>query len=407
MNRIILSLLFCVAAWAQSLTSVTPAGNWSGTSGTFTFTFTNPPSPTTYFLFSFAPQGTAYSPGYIPAGTCTMTVWWSPTQTAVALAPVGSSIWYDNVGQIVGLESGGWYSSYSAPNGNGNCTIHSYADGSGWQYGAGNTLQFTIKVDFADSFSGPKVLYSGYRNCCEGHSWNDPAGGPFWIGPLLNSDNSVQIFTAGSLYNSFNIGPVSLPGSDGDDYAPSCSFINTTLGPRQNQNAYFVVGDTYNFRLTGPPGGSVVVTRTQNGAAASTLNLTLDSNGALNILGGVVQQNETGGWTEDWSIAGYHTPLLRFTVDPTGPQSTISSPMPGTLLPASTATFNWTAGVNAGSYALYVGTSPGAGNLFVQYYSPGTTSQVVSGLPSGIIYVRLWTYISGSWSLLDYTYYRI
>ncbi len=168
-----------------------------------------------------------------------------------------------------------------------------------------------------------------------------------------------------------------------------------------------MVGDTYDFRLTGPPNAPVVVTRTQNGAAASSLSLTLDSTGALNILGGVVQQNESGVWTEDWAIAGYHTPLLRFVVDPTGPQASMISPMPGTLLPSSTATFNWTPGVNAGSYALYLGTSPGAGNLFVQYYSPGQITQTVSGLPTGTVYARLWTYIAGSWSLLDYTYYRI
>ncbi|MEX0409849.1 hypothetical protein ABGN05_30030, partial [Aquibium sp. LZ166] len=56
-------------------------------------------------------------------------------------------------------------------------------------------------------------------------------------------------------------------------------------------------------------------------------------------------------------------------------------------------------------YWLYVG-STGVGSYNIYQASQGTsTSKTVSGLPSsGTIYVRLWSYISGSWQWNDYTY---
>ena len=87
-----------------------------------------------------------------------------------------------------------------------------------------------------------------------------------------------------------------------------------------------------------------------------------------------------------------------------GTKAVMTSPTPGSTL-GSSATFIWTTGSGVSQYWLYVG-STGVGSYNIYQASQGTsTSKTVSGLPSsGTIYVRLWSYISGSWQWNDYTY---
>jgi uncharacterized protein YkwD len=83
----------------------------------------------------------------------------------------------------------------------------------------------------------------------------------------------------------------------------------------------------------------------------------------------------------------------------------ITSPIPGSTLPGATATFSWSAGSNALEYWLYVGTSPGTGNLLNRSMGLGR-SVTVTGLPTDgrMIYVRLWTRFAGGWQYTDYSY---
>jgi hypothetical protein len=86
-----------------------------------------------------------------------------------------------------------------------------------------------------------------------------------------------------------------------------------------------------------------------------------------------------------------------------GSKAVMTSPANGSTLTSTTQTFVWT-NVGASQYWLYLGTSPGASNIYNQ--STGTaTSRTVSGLPSNgsMIYARLWTY-SGGWQYNDYSY---
>ncbi len=83
----------------------------------------------------------------------------------------------------------------------------------------------------------------------------------------------------------------------------------------------------------------------------------------------------------------------------------LTSPPPGSTLPGSTVTFQWTAGSGAQEYWLWVGTTPGGYNLYTA--SQGLNRSVtISGLPTnGVpIYVRLWTKLNGSWQYNDYQY---
>jgi glucose/arabinose dehydrogenase len=81
------------------------------------------------------------------------------------------------------------------------------------------------------------------------------------------------------------------------------------------------------------------------------------------------------------------------------------SPAPGSTLASSTATFSWTAGTGVSSYGLQVGTTPG-GNQIVSGIQYSTTSATISGLPTNgsLLYVRLWSLMSGTWQSNDYTY---
>jgi hypothetical protein len=85
----------------------------------------------------------------------------------------------------------------------------------------------------------------------------------------------------------------------------------------------------------------------------------------------------------------------------------VTTPMPGSTLTSSTVTFDWTAG-SPGPYSYWmdVGNTAGGNN----YYSSGNlgnvTTTTVSGLPTdgSMIYVTLYTLISGSWVGNAYTY---
>ena len=80
----------------------------------------------------------------------------------------------------------------------------------------------------------------------------------------------------------------------------------------------------------------------------------------------------------------------------------ITSPAPESTLDGSTATFAWSEGSQVEDYFLYLGTTPGANDLYGQ--SQGLTLEVtVSGLPvdGSIIYIRLWSLLPTGWLFTD------
>ncbi len=89
----------------------------------------------------------------------------------------------------------------------------------------------------------------------------------------------------------------------------------------------------------------------------------------------------------------------------TGTTATMTSPTPGSRFTGTTVTFSWSAATNAAEYFLYLGTTPGANNMFGQ--SMGLNRSVtLNGLPSNgsAVYVRLWTRVGSTWAYNDYTY---
>jgi hypothetical protein len=80
----------------------------------------------------------------------------------------------------------------------------------------------------------------------------------------------------------------------------------------------------------------------------------------------------------------------------------ITQPEPGSTLEGSTATFAWSEGSQVEQYFLYLGTTPGANDLYGQ--PQGLNLEVtVSGLPvdGSIIYIRMWSLLPTGWSFVD------
>jgi hypothetical protein len=69
------------------------------------------------------------------------------------------------------------------------------------------------------------------------------------------------------------------------------------------------------------------------------------------------------------------------------------------------ATFSWTAGTGVTERYFMVGTTRGGSEIYAGYQG-AALSRTVFTMPNGgiTIYVRLMSYIEGSWVVKDYTY---
>jgi hypothetical protein len=84
----------------------------------------------------------------------------------------------------------------------------------------------------------------------------------------------------------------------------------------------------------------------------------------------------------------------------------MSTPAPSSTLTGTSTTFTWTAGTGVTQYSLHVGTTGVGSTNIATSGSLTTTSYTVSGIPAtgGLLYVRLYSLISGAWQYTDYTY---
>lgn len=84
-------------------------------------------------------------------------------------------------------------------------------------------------------------------------------------------------------------------------------------------------------------------------------------------------------------------------------KAAMTLPPYGSTIYGGSATFAWTTPAGAQEYFLYVGTSPGANNLYGR--SQGLNTAVTLTIAArGPIYVRLWTRSASGWQYNDYQY---
>jgi hypothetical protein len=109
-----------------------------------------------------------------------------------------------------------------------------------------------------------------------------------------------------------------------------------------------------------------------------------------------------------WSQIGGAWQFNDYIYTATGAAASASmlTPPPGTSLGSSSVTFNWTPGSGATAYWLDVNAScAGCGGGIFGKNVGLATSQTVTGIPlTGVVHVRLWTEVAGTWRHNDYSY---
>lgn len=112
-------------------------------------------------------------------------------------------------------------------------------------------------------------------------------------------------------------------------------------------------------------------------------------------------------WTRfssGWQYTDYSYRAATAT-DSASAKASLSSPTPGSFLPALNAAFSWTQASGGLEYFLYIGTSQGSNNRYGQ--SQGTNASVTIGqlsAYSGTAWIRLWTRTASGWTYADYSF---
>ena len=169
-----------------------------------------------------------------------------------------------------------------------------------------------------------------------------------------------------------------------------------------------LTGTSVNF--TWSPGGGVTnylfnLGTTASGVGAKSIYSGSSTTATSLTIGGLPTNGETLYVTLYSQIAGVFQPTV-CTFYATG-QAVLTSPAPGSKLGAS-ATFVWTPGTGITKYWFNLGTA-NAGVDTKNIYSGGpttATSLTVSGIPQfgETLYATLYSYISGAWQPIVYTY---
>jgi len=190
----------------------------------------------------------------------------------------------------------------------------------------------------------------------------------------------------------------------------NASFSTTQGGIYSPAPGTTLPGNSATFQWFGPPGTTafwIDVGSTQGGnnyyqsGSLPTTTLSATING-LPTDGSTVYVTfwvlVNGSWT--------NTQYTYTAFNGSNAKGVITSPTPGSTLPGSSVTFNWTAGTGATAYWLDVGSTPGGNN----YYQSGNLGNVftttVNGLPTNgsPVYVTLYSYAGGQWLSNQYTY---
>ena len=157
----------------------------------------------------------------------------------------------------------------------------------------------------------------------------------------------------------------------------------------------------YEFRLgTTAPGSSNVYNSAETATTALTTGVVsnIPTTGAK--LYARLYSKINGAWQyNDYTYTEFGTPV----------PAALTSPMLGSTLTGSSATFTWSAGVNVTLYEFRLGTTgPRSTNLYNS--AEASTTALTSGLISNIpttgakLYARLYSKINGAWQYNDYTY---
>jgi beta-glucanase (GH16 family) len=80
------------------------------------------------------------------------------------------------------------------------------------------------------------------------------------------------------------------------------------------------------------------------------------------------------------------------------------SPANGSTNGGASVSFTWSSGTNVTAYALWVGSAPGAHDMHALALGTNLSQTLVLPAVDGLVYVRLWSLIDGTWQGADYSY---
>ena len=328
--------------------------------------------------------------------------------------------WLD-VGTAPGF--GDLYGGYQAPGTS--CKTVANVPGNGatiyvkiWSYIDG-TLQFTAQSSV--SYTSPLRGFSPpdgtiFTTSTVTFSWAPVAGAEYYwldVGPWQGNGSIFGGVVYGTVKNVSNIPPAGIPiwarlwafyggglHLQGDHLYTACNGCVSTLTTPASVAG---LGNTVQFCWTPTAGadhywldvGTVLTEGNVYGADQGTA--TCRTVAGVPTSGVVYVQLWTHIGT-DW------LPPMRYSYLGINSIAQMVSPAPGSALP-SFVKFTWSAAAGVTGYWLDVGTIQGQGNVYAAYQGTATT-QTVSGIPSGKIWVRLWTYFGGIAVPRDFQYTR-
>ena len=257
--------------------------------------------------------------------------------------------------------------------------------------------------------------------------WWGPVGTTaFWldIGSSVGGNNYYQ---SGSLPTTTLAATVSTLPTDGSTvYVRLYSLVNNAWQPLDFTYTAFNANNAKGVITSPAPGstltGSSVPFTWSAGTGATAYwidagsspggNQYFQSGNLGNVLTTTVSGLPTNGGTVYVTLYSYaggqwlNNQYTYIAFNTAGAQGVITSPAPGSTLPGTSVTFNWSPGAGASAYWLDVGSSPGGNQYFQSGNLGNVTSETVNGLPSNgsTVYVTLYSLVGGQWLNNQYMY---
>jgi sugar lactone lactonase YvrE len=261
-------------------------------------------------------------------------------------------------------------------------------------YGGGDSSSFV----FGNSCGASLAV--GANCSIQGH-FAPTTGGPLMSSLVItdNAGNSPQTitFSGTGLAPDLIFGPPTLPNFPATNVGQTSSpqtlaVVNLGPGTLLLSNIAITGANANQFKLSNPCGTTVA------SDTSCILNVSFAPTQAGTAVANISFTDNAAGSPQTMALNGTGV------VTP----ATMTSPAPGSTLTGSTVTFNWTTGAGVTQYDLHVGTT-GAGSSNIFGGTVTGQSKSLTGIPTtgGTLNVRLYSFISGAWQYIDYTYTEI